>query len=387
MNKALPFVVLLTAFLGLAAYLGYMLWSETKSPDLPADPAVADLVAGLKNWNAKDRLAAVERLGDLGPAAAEAAPHLVHVLRTGDVDLRLNATLALGRLGKSAVPHLVQSLKDSNSDVRYHAVWAVGLIGPEAAETAGAAVVKALEDKQDDVRRKAAESLGRMAPAVEGAVPALAKALKDESADVQQAAVDALGRHGAEGTKELLIVLAKPTDLRPRVVQTLGKLHDQADLVAPALVGLLKESAQDGFNWQVSQALVGLGRGAAPALAAALDDADPKVRAKCLQVLVQLGPEGVTPLADAIKSPHKDVRLFVTQNLGNLGVSDKLIPLALAAALKDEEQQVRLQAAYALRNLGAEGRPAIPALEEAARNGDPELKKAAAIALQVMNIQ
>jgi hypothetical protein len=356
MNRYLPFIVLLLAFLGLVGYLGYSVYLDRKGPDYPSDPAVYDLVVGLKSWEGDQRVSAAERLVDMGPAAAEAAPHLVHALRTGDEDLRVNATLALGRMGKAIVPDLVKGMNDSSSDVRFYAVWAVGLIGPDAAEQAGDAVLRHLEDSRQDVRRKAAESLGRMAPAVPDAVPALADTLGDSSEDVQKAAADALARYGKPGAKALLEALDKHPALRRQLVQALGKMRGEADDVAPALVALLRQQGKngkpDGLRWELSQAIVGLGKSAVPPLAEGINDADPQTRAACLEVLAQMGADAAAALVDALQSEHADVRRSAAQHLGGLGVGDNLVIIALQAALQDRDNQVRQNATFALRRLG-----------------------------------
>jgi HEAT repeat protein len=385
MSRTLPFVVLLLAFLGIVGYVGFSFYRDLKGPELPNDPNVAKLVTDLKGWDAKTRLTAVDRLGDMGSEGVAAVPHLVHALRKGDDEMRIVTTMALGRMGKDALPPLLKAMDDSDPSVRHHAVWAVGLMGPEAAEPAGAAVVGLLGDANEDVRRKAAESLGRMGPDVKDAVPALAKALGDSSEDVQLAAVDALGRYGTSGAKELRGALGSKPEIRRRAIQALGKMHDSADEVAPALVALLKtKGSGEGGNlqWEVTQALTSLGKGAIPALTAALKDPDGATRTQSVHALAQMGTDGAAVLADALKSEQLDVRRLAAQHLGGLGVGDKLIVLGLAAALKDEDRTVRLNAAYSLSNLGPAAHAALPALEEAADGDDRELKAAVRPAIQ-----
>lgn len=388
MTRALPFVVLLLAFFGIAGYVGYDFFRDIRGPEVPTDPKVAGLVSDLQGWDDKTRVAAVERLGDLGSDAAPAVPNLVHAIRKGDEELRVNAVLALGRVGKPAVPPLVKALDDKDADVRYYAVWAIGLVGPEAAEPAGDAVVRLLDDPKAEVRRKAAESLGRMAPAVKDAVPALAKALQDSDTDVQAAAANALAAYGAPAVKELRQALEMNPDVRSRAIAALGKMRREASEIAPALVALLQQrrGAEDAnaLRAEATQALVHLGKDAVPALTAGLADPDQRSRAAVVGVLVQLGPDGAAVLADALKSEHVDVRRLAAQNLGSLGVGDKLIVLGLAAALKDPDRTVRLNAAYSLGNLGPDARPAVSALEEAARGNDRDVPAAAAAALRMI---
>src|SRR5262245_21678078 len=83
-------------------------------------------------------------------AADEKIAGLVKDLAAKDESVRLNAALALGKLGKDAVEPVAAVLQDQDDDTRYYAVWALGLIGPEAKDKT-ADVVKLLGDKNEHV--------------------------------------------------------------------------------------------------------------------------------------------------------------------------------------------------------------------------------------------
>ena len=71
---------------------------------------------------------------------------------------------ALGTIGPAAddaAPALVAALKDPDDDLRRHAVYALGEIGPPAVETAPA-LVAVLKDPNVTVRRDAANALQRV---------------------------------------------------------------------------------------------------------------------------------------------------------------------------------------------------------------------------------
>lgn len=61
-------------------------------------PKVADLVRQLETGTAGERVVAAERLGDLGPAAAEAIPELRRLLDTGHVEVALAARDAIRKI-------------------------------------------------------------------------------------------------------------------------------------------------------------------------------------------------------------------------------------------------------------------------------------------------
>lgn len=61
----------------------------------------------------------------------------------------------------------------------------------------------ALADKNEDVRKSAAEALGKIGPATPEVVPALVRALKDKKEDVRSEAGDALAQIGLAGKEAI----------------------------------------------------------------------------------------------------------------------------------------------------------------------------------------
>jgi HEAT repeat protein len=147
---------------------------------------------------------AVEQREKAAAVAAAAVPALISLLRDNNLEVRVNAAEALGRIGPAAakaVPPLTTAL--NAPQVRVHAAEALGRIGPVAAERP--AVVKAvwapiiavwapiiaLYDAAAGVCARAAETLGRIGPA---AIPALISALGDAREEVRGSATKALER-------------------------------------------------------------------------------------------------------------------------------------------------------------------------------------------------
>ena len=120
---------------------------------------------------------------DAGACRAK-LPELVGALKVDEDDIRLGASLALGRVGKDAVPELVPLLNDPDANVRYYAVWALGAGRAGCAREAVPAVLKALHDPDGDVRRKAIFALGRIKPEATTGVPALVAAFQDNDVEV-----------------------------------------------------------------------------------------------------------------------------------------------------------------------------------------------------------
>jgi len=136
------------------------------------------------------RKAAADALEKIDPqwrqskAAHSAIPNLVKALVNSDSDVRkIAATEALGEIGPTAVkavPHLLNALRNihNNSYVREAAAKALGKIGP-AAVKAVPYLVNALGNRK--ICETAAEALGKIGPAAIKAVPHLVKALVDNN--------------------------------------------------------------------------------------------------------------------------------------------------------------------------------------------------------------
>jgi len=110
---------------------------------------------------------------------------LIEALRHEGV--RLEAVMALARMGKPAVEPLIQSLKNEDRSARFSAAVALGKIGdPRAIEP----LIRALRDEAWNVRIAVATALGEIGD--ERAVEPLTQALNDDNEDVRMGAKKAL---------------------------------------------------------------------------------------------------------------------------------------------------------------------------------------------------
>ncbi len=190
------------------------------------------------------------------------------------------AILALRRIGKPAVPSLVRTLKSPNVLLRRAA--ASGLIGI-GSPAANAALAEALRDEDAKVRASAALALGWRGNVA--AAPALVKALSDPEWRVVDAAVSAFGEIGTKAINPLLAVLAR------------GDTGVE-------------------LQYQISRALVEMGRDAVPDLISALDTSPKPVQRWVAVALGEIGdPKAVEPLRKLEARAEGDLKWVAQEQL------------------------------------------------------------------------
>jgi hypothetical protein len=157
------------------------------------------LILALQTGAPAERVAAAERLAQLGEAAQPAAVALVEACGGEDDALREWVSAALEGLG--APPHedvaqLGARLSDPNSDAAY---WAATLLGrlEDSAAPAVPALAKAVADHPElAARQRSAWALGKIGPAAREARAALEAAAKDADRRLAALAREALNELG-----------------------------------------------------------------------------------------------------------------------------------------------------------------------------------------------
>jgi|GEM_PF-290842 len=136
---------------------------------------------------------------------------------------------------KADVPRLIRQLGDRDNTMRRQAAQLLSQLGPDA-KPAVDALSKALADEDIFVKRFAAKALGGIGPEAKSSVPALAKLLRDENEEVSDAAAEALGKMGQDAVNPLISAF-KENDiyLKVQAAKALGKLGPDA---APAVSSL-----------------------------------------------------------------------------------------------------------------------------------------------------
>jgi len=226
---------------------------------------------------------------------------------------------------EQVLPRLIVLLKDRNSEMRRTAAQSLGKI---ARKEAVQALVEALRDPDAGVRRTAAWALGMIGEDAVGSDRSpLVSLLFDHDPGVREAAAMALGLTG---------------DTHAGIELLLERLQEPA---TPADVKRLAAASLGGME----------ARTAVPVLMKLLADRDARVRRWAVAALGEIAdPETVVPLSKVLTNdPDPGVRIEAAFRLGKFG-GEAARP-AFTAALKDANADVRRLANAALKELAGSG--------------------------------
>lgn len=331
----------------------------------PIKAEIPRLIQDLKDADHRVRRRAAERLGWLEFAAGAAVGHLAEALDDPEPEVRSIAARALGFIGvsdKKAVAGLLRALRDKNDFVRVCAAWSLGLIGP--AERVVPHLRRALQDQLWEVRRTAAEALGRHGGAAGAAAGDLVEALKDRSDSVISEAEWALAKLGPEAVPHLTQALKdRDKTVRVSAICILRRVGPPASAATVPLLESLK--AGDANALLIGYALGCMGSKAVPHLVRALKDDSPHVRKYVASALGDIGAPAkaaIPNLVHNLKDKDPSVRSTTASVLGEFGCAAKEAVPLLTAALEDPEHDVRLCAAYALGAIGVTAPKAVSSL-------------------------
>ena len=295
------------------------------------------------------------------------------------------------------VPDLIRMLKeDPDRLVRYYAARILGGLGPEVKEVKeiAAALIEALEVKDDSIPYGAVRALGALGPVTPEVVPALVKASTSEEQVMRWHACDTLGEIGVAHPAVVPALVRALGDeyivVRFSAADALRDIGPDAKAAAPALIENLK-ARNNIVPVHAARALVRMGiKDAAivPAMVRALRDRSSLTRSDAAGVLRDLGPEAsdaTGALCEVVRTDKEE-----SPRYGALMALLKIVPPAddvaptLIAALGDEKQTVRMWAARVLAatGFGKHGKACVAALKPLLADPNEMVRSAAIDALK-----
>jgi HEAT repeat protein len=316
----------------------------------------------------EDQKRAIGFLASIKSDGDPAIPALAAAIRRDDPGVRREATQAIVCLGTSAGPALIDAIRDHDPDVRAAVVDAIGQmwstdasLTKPSAETALAALSAALNDEDPAVERDAAETLSRLGPSANSALPALVTALKARPQHSQGVSADRASR---ADIAEAIAEIGPPAQ---------SALTDALKDDDPAV----REAAANGLGIMGSAASPGV-----PALIVAVHDTDFGVRRDAFHALCRIGPAAapaVPLLVGDLKNRQPSERSWAAYGLWAIGppAATEATP-ALERARHDNDAAVRALAAKTLGRIGSPAQSAEPTLIAALHDADPDVRKWAA---------
>src|SRR5262249_27024446 len=146
----------------------------------PREDPLGKAVRLLKSADLEERIQAAQALGALAANAEPAIPELVKALDDRSTFVRAEVVRALEKVGPAAVPALAEALGNSSENVRISAARALSGMGAAAVPVVPKLGRVLRHDKSRFVRWEAAATLGELGRVAQAALPALEAALHDK---------------------------------------------------------------------------------------------------------------------------------------------------------------------------------------------------------------
>ena len=302
---------------------------------------------------------------------ADEVEDLIQELGRGDKVKRREAARSLALLGpkaKAAVPALVKGLDDDEEQVFFWSATALAKIGPDARE-ATPELIKRLRRSsrryRDQVRVRIVHALTQIGPF---AVPQLTEALGADDSSIRFGAATVLGNLGSashEAAPRLLELLADDSEsVRTAAGSALGQIGDTAH---PEIIqGLSAENA--AVRTATTRAVVWLPANSRPAMHLArrlANESDPEAKIAGLNALNRIGFDGnrlLPLLLPALDAENQELQQEALSGILSLRPNGKAAVPHLIERLKDEDPAKREQAIDLLSRMGADAAAAVPEL-------------------------
>lgn len=306
--------------------------------DMPAGRKIPLLERYLSDPSETVQNGAIAAIAKSGPAAKDVLPKLLRFLESPSVSSRCVAASAIaGIVDKSSarvVPQLIKALADKDIEVRVSIVRALGNIGAVSDDIVPALILL-IADEQEGAP-SAIEPHSNTLNDVWSVVPALSERRNNTNRPVKSAVIAALGRIGSPAIKAI-----------------------------PNLVAALNED--DALATQAIEAIVNIGPSSPSELSGLVDgllSSVHRMRASCVEVLRRLGPKVSVAMGKELGSSSGERKIVILEALGYMGPGAKDSLPALISCLQDKSIAVRQKALAALGYMGPEAASAIPEITQ-----------------------
>lgn len=256
------------------------------------------------------RRKAIERTGERGARASEVAADLAESLDHPELELAAAEAvwLVTGR-AERVMPVVLRNLRKAEGCNPETACDVVSKVGP-AARDAVPRLVELLKEEDYDLLWAAADALAAIGRDAEPAIPALARLLEHESGTVGSSAAHALGEIGRPAFPAVFHVLKTGAPRAQEfAADALGRLGEAALEALPSLVRLLDRSRDEPefFCWiLLAIGEIDPEEAGAERLASLLDEGlASSMRARAAAALGRLGPDAA-PALSALKKAARD---------------------------------------------------------------------------------
>jgi HEAT repeat protein len=312
-------------------------WAANVLGEVRAQRAFPALSRGLDDPDDDVRAKSASALGRLGDPRA-LGYLLDHLLGDPAPFVRSRIAAALGQFDDPAVTdRLIRALGDPAWWVRMRSVEALERIGLNAEGP----LLLALEDPDPEIKSRAAVALERLG------LPQSLTGLIQSGARIPET-MDTMVKLARAGARALLADLLSSSSPEVRSVVVTAIRRARREDMAPELVRIATHDPSPELRALAWETLRGLRvRVAVPAALQALGDRDDRVRASAIDLIGDLGSEGmILPLRGRTADPEPQVRSAAARALGRLGAvsaSNELLTL-----LRDRDPGVREAAVRAL---------------------------------------
>ena len=342
-----------------------------------SDQVIKRLIQAVGDDDSRVRVAAATSISQLAKDPSIVVPLLVKMIETEDPLFASRIIETIVVRGEKAIPFLLEALKYERS--AYWACLAIEEMGEIASPTVPALVDLLDRRPDDSLKLQALLAIAKIGPTAVAASPQVLSALSSDSSDlVHVGAAFASGVLGIEDATGRLQEFTGSEDKLLAMVSrwALAKLHpdDESrleDAVNHLIEGLGSEDANirlaaaEGLNaLPADPALVG------PKLVELLDESDPIVADNLAETFASMG-EAVAERAGAALS-NEQLRGLAIQVLGRLGPKAKSAVPQIVDALVDSEDNFRLQLQTVIRQIGPD---AAAATDELLRSLDSDSKE------------